>query len=71
MSSLRLSIELKKPGVPAGSAFEQNLKHYKQQIPALREYKPRALEPESAALRENVRRIEQRVANLLSANALP
>lgn len=28
-------IELKKPGVPARAAFEDNLTHYKQQIPAL------------------------------------
>lgn len=28
-------IELKKPGVPARSAFDENLRHYKQQIPAL------------------------------------
>jgi type I restriction enzyme R subunit len=28
-------IELKKPGVPARSAFDENLKHYKQQIPQL------------------------------------
>ena len=28
-------IELKKPGVPARAAFEENLRHYKQQIPAL------------------------------------
>src|ERR1035438_6421593 len=28
-------IELKKPGVPARAAFEENLTHYKQQIPAL------------------------------------
>jgi type I restriction enzyme R subunit len=28
-------IELKKPGVPARAAFDENLKHYKQQIPAL------------------------------------
>ncbi len=28
-------IELKKPGVPARSAFDENLKHYKDQIPAL------------------------------------
>ncbi len=28
-------IELKKPGVPARSAFDENLTHYKQQIPAL------------------------------------
>ena len=28
-------IELKKPGVPARAAFDENLTHYKQQIPAL------------------------------------
>lgn len=28
-------IELKKPGVPARSAFDENLTHYKQQVPAL------------------------------------
>lgn len=28
-------IELKKPGVPARTAFDDNLTHYKQQIPAL------------------------------------
>lgn len=28
-------IELKKPGVPARNAFDDNLSHYKQQIPAL------------------------------------
>ncbi len=28
-------IELKKPGVPARAAFDENLKHYKDQIPAL------------------------------------
>ena len=28
-------IELKKPGVPPRAAFEENLRHYKQQIPAL------------------------------------
>ncbi len=28
-------IELKKPGVPARSAFDENLTHYKQQIPQL------------------------------------
>jgi type I restriction enzyme R subunit len=28
-------IELKKPGVPACAAFDENLTHYKQQIPAL------------------------------------
>lgn len=28
-------IELKKPGVPARAAFDENLAHYKQQIPAL------------------------------------
>lgn len=28
-------IELKKPGVPARNAFDENLTHYKQQIPAL------------------------------------
>src|SRR5262249_37191014 len=28
-------IELKKPGVPARAAFEENLNHYKDQIPAL------------------------------------
>lgn len=28
-------IELKKPGVPARAAFDENLRHYKQQIPAL------------------------------------
>ncbi len=28
-------IELKKPGVPARAAFDQNLTHYKEQIPAL------------------------------------
>ena len=28
-------IELKKPGVPAHAAFDENLTHYKQQIPAL------------------------------------
>jgi type I restriction enzyme R subunit len=28
-------IELKKPGVPARSAFDENVTHYKQQIPAL------------------------------------
>ena len=28
-------IELKAPGVPARSAFDENLTHYKQQIPAL------------------------------------
>jgi hypothetical protein len=32
--SLRHS-ELKKPGVPARAAFDENLTHYKQQIPAL------------------------------------
>jgi type I restriction enzyme, R subunit len=26
---------LKKPGVPARAAFDENLTHYKQQIPAL------------------------------------
>jgi type I restriction enzyme R subunit len=26
---------LKKPGVPASAAFDENLTHYKQQIPAL------------------------------------
>jgi len=30
-----LVIELKKPGVPARAAFDENLTHYKQQIPAL------------------------------------
>ena len=30
-----LVIELKKPGVPARNAFDENLTHYKQQIPAL------------------------------------
>ena len=30
-----LVIELKKPGVPARAAFDENLRHYKQQIPAL------------------------------------
>ncbi len=28
-------IELKKTGVPARAAFDENLTHYKQQIPAL------------------------------------
>jgi type I restriction enzyme R subunit len=28
-------IELKKPGVPARAAFDENLTHYKQQIPSL------------------------------------
>jgi hypothetical protein len=28
-------IKLKKPGVPARAAFDENLTHYKQQIPAL------------------------------------
>ena len=28
-------IELRKPGVPARAAFDENLTHYKQQIPAL------------------------------------
>jgi type I restriction enzyme R subunit len=28
-------IELKKPGVPARAAFDENLTHYKQQIPQL------------------------------------
>ena len=28
-------IELKKPGVPARAAFDENITHYKQQIPAL------------------------------------
>src|SRR5712672_3075749 len=28
-------IELKKPGVPARTAFDENLTHYKQQVPAL------------------------------------
>ena len=28
-------IELKKPGVPARAAFDDNLTHYKQQIPSL------------------------------------
>jgi len=28
-------VELKKPGVPARSAFDENLTHYKQQIPQL------------------------------------
>jgi type I restriction enzyme, R subunit len=28
-------IELKKPGVPARSAFDENLTHYKEQVPAL------------------------------------
>jgi type I restriction enzyme R subunit len=28
-------LELKKPGVPARAAFDENLTHYKQQIPAL------------------------------------
>jgi type I restriction enzyme R subunit len=28
-------IELKKPGVPARAAFDENIRHYKQQIPAL------------------------------------
>jgi type I restriction enzyme R subunit len=28
-------MELKKPGVPARAAFDENLTHYKQQIPAL------------------------------------
>jgi type I restriction enzyme R subunit len=28
-------VELKKPGVPARTAFDENLTHYKQQIPAL------------------------------------
>jgi len=28
-------IELKKPGVPARAAFDENLTHYKDQIPAL------------------------------------
>ena len=28
-------IELKKPGVPARAAFDENLTHYRQQIPAL------------------------------------
>lgn len=28
-------VELKKPGVPARTAFDENLKHYKQQIPQL------------------------------------
>ena len=28
-------IELKKPGVPARAAFDENLTHYKQEIPAL------------------------------------
>jgi type I restriction enzyme R subunit len=31
-------IELKKPGVPARNAFDENLTHYKQQIPALFRY---------------------------------
>ena len=30
-----VAIELKKPGVPARTAFNKNLTHYKQQIPAL------------------------------------
>jgi type I restriction enzyme, R subunit len=30
-----LVIELKKPGVPARAAFDENLTHYKEQIPAL------------------------------------
>ena len=30
-----LVIELKKPGVPARAAFDENITHYKQQIPAL------------------------------------
>ncbi len=30
-----LVIELKKPGVPARAAFDENLTHYKQQIPSL------------------------------------
>ena len=30
-----LVIELKKPGVPARAAFDENLTHYKQQVPAL------------------------------------
>ena len=30
-----LVIELKKPGVPMRAAFDENLTHYKQQIPAL------------------------------------
>jgi type I restriction enzyme R subunit len=30
-----LVVELKKPGVPARTAFDENLTHYKQQIPAL------------------------------------
>src|SRR3546814_4838457 len=28
-------IELKKPGVPARAAFDENLTHYKQQVPQL------------------------------------
>ena len=28
-------IELKKPGVPARAAFDENLTHYKREIPAL------------------------------------
>jgi len=32
-------IELKKPGVPARAAFDENLTHYKSQIPALFWYK--------------------------------
>ena len=28
-------IELKKPGVPVRTAFDENLTHYKQQIPAV------------------------------------
>jgi len=30
-----VAIELKKPGVPARAAFDENLTHYKEQIPAL------------------------------------
>jgi len=31
----RVVVELKKPDVPARAAFDENLTHYKQQIPAL------------------------------------
>jgi len=36
-------IELKKPGVPARAAFDENLTHYKAEIPASHHAHPRSL----------------------------
>jgi type I restriction enzyme R subunit len=44
-------IELKKPGVPARAAFDENLTRYKRQIPALFSFNALLITPNGLASR--------------------